>query len=246
MYKSAWRLWNNICRVHQYYVLLSATFGELEMSVGVIGIKSGMTRVFTETGESVPVTVIHVAPNRISQVKTPDQDGYAAIQVTAGERRASRVSKPQAGHFKKAGVGVGRLTREFRLTPEELESFKAGDEVALDHFKEGQMVDVRATSKGKGFQGGVKRHNFRTQDATHGNSLSHRAIGSAGQCQTPGRVFKGKKMPGQMGNVKTVIQNQKIVRVDAENHLLLIKGTVPGAPGAYVMVLPSVKQKEAK
>ena len=216
------------------------------MSVGVIGLKSGMTRVFTETGESIPVTVIRVAPNRISQVKTLDNDGYAAIQVTSGERRAAKVSKPQAGHFKKAGVEAGYMTREFRVTPEELEGFKAGDEVALDCFQEGQAVDVRGTSKGKGFQGGVKRHNFRTQDATHGNSLSHRALGSTGQCQTPGRVFKGKKMAGQMGNVKTVMQNQQIVRVDAENSLLLIKGTVPGAPGGYVVVLPSVKQKEAK
>lgn len=216
------------------------------MSVGLIGIKSGMTRVFTETGESIPVTVIRVAPNRISQVKTLDNDGYAAIQVTSGEQRAAKVSKPRAGHFKKAGVEAGHMTREFRVTPEELEGFKAGDEVALDRFQEGQAVDVRGTSKGKGFQGGVKRHNFRTQDATHGNSLSHRALGSTGQCQTPGRVFKGKKMAGQMGNVKTVVQNQQIVRVDSENNLLLIKGTVPGAPGGYVIVLPSVKQKEAK
>jgi len=216
------------------------------MSVGVIGIKSGMTRVFTETGQSIPVTVVRVAPSRISQVKSLDNDGYAAIQVTADERRAVRITKPQAGHFKKAGVTAGRITREFRVAPEELEGFKAGDEVALDRFQEGQSVDVRGTTKGKGFQGGVKRHNFRTQDATHGNSLSHRALGSTGNCQTPGRVFKGKKMAGQMGNVKAVVQNQQIVRVDAENNLLLIKGTVPGAPGGYVVVLPSVKQKETK
>ena len=216
------------------------------MSVGVIGIKSGMTRVFTETGESIPVTVVRVAPNRISQVKTIDNDGYLAIQVTAGECRNTRLTKPEAGHFKKAGIEAGYITREFRITPEEAERFKAGDEVPLDCFQEGQAVDVRGTTKGKGFQGGVKRHNFRTQDATHGNSLSHRAIGSTGQCQTPGRVFKGKKMPGQMGNVKAIVQNQKIIGIDAENHLLLIKGTVPGASGGYVVVLPSVKRQGAQ
>lgn len=216
------------------------------MSVGLIGIKSGMTRIFAETGESIPVTVIRVAPNRISQVKSLDNDGYTAIQVTTGEVRASKVSKPQAGHFKKAGIEAGYMTREFRTTPEELESFKAGDEVALDQFQEGQAVDVRSTSKGKGFQGGVKRHNFRMQDATHGNSLSHRVLGSTGQRKTPGRVMKGKKMAGQMGNVKCVVQNQKIVRVDKENHLLLIRGAVPGAPGTYVVVLPTTKNREAK
>ena len=216
------------------------------MSVGVIGIKSGMTRLFTEAGESLPVTVIHVAPNRISQVKTVENDGYLAIQVTVGDRTASRVSKPQAGHFKKAGVEAGKVTREFRVSPEELENFKAAGELTLEQFQEGQAVDVRGTSTGKGLQGGVKRHNFQMQDATHGNSLSHRAIGSTGQCQTPGRVFKGKKMAGQMGNVRKVVQNQRVVRVDAENHLLLVRGTVPGAPGGYVVVSPSVKQKEVK
>lgn len=216
------------------------------MSIGIIGIKSGMTRIFTEAGESVPVTVVHVVPNRIAQVKTVDNDGYSAIQVTVGQRRAIRISKPLAGHFKKAGVEAGQITREFRATPEELEQFQAGNELTLEHFEEGQPVDVRGTSKGKGFQGGVKRHNFRTQDATHGNSLSHRALGSTGQCQTPGRVFKGKKMAGQMGNVKCAVQNQKIVRVDKDNGLLLIKGTIPGAPGSFVEVLPSVKQRGNK
>ncbi len=216
------------------------------MSVGLIGIKSGMTRVFTEVGQSVPVTVIHVISNRISQVKTLEKDGYAAIQVTAGTRRASHVSKPEIGHFKKAGIEAGYITREFRVTPKELQNFNLGDEVFFHHFKESQAVDVHATSKGKGFQGGVKRHNFRMQDATHGNSLSHRVLGSTGQCQTPGRVFKGKKMAGQMGNVKTVVQNQKIIRLDADKRLLLVRGAVPGPSGIYVVILPSVKQKEAQ
>lgn len=216
------------------------------MSVGIIGIKSGMTRVFTEAGESIPVTVIHVIPNRISQVKTIDNDGYAAIQITAGQRRSVRVTKALAGHFKKAGVEAGQVTHEFRLTPEELEKFKAGEEVSLENFKEGQAVDVRGTTKGKGFQGAVKRHNFTMLDATHGASLSHRSMGSAGQCQTPGRVFKGKKMPGQMGNVQRAARNQKIVRVDQENRVLLVRGAVPGARGSFVEVLPAIKQGEAK
>lgn len=216
------------------------------MSVGLIGIKAGMTRIFTAAGESIPVTVIHVTPNRISQIKTVDKDAYAAIQVTFGERKTSRIKKPELNHFKKAGVQVGCYTREFRITPEEVENFKAGQELGVDNFKEGQAVDVRGISKGKGFQGAVKRHGFKMQDATHGNSLSHRALGSTGQCQTPGRVFKGKKMAGQMGNVQRAVMNQKIIRVDTDNHLLLVKGGVPGAPGGYVVVLPSVKQREAQ
>lgn len=216
------------------------------MSVGMIGIKSGMTRIFTESGESVPVTVIEVPANLISQIKTGDSDGYTAIQVTAGSRRVSRMTKAEIGHYKKAGVEAGRMTREFRVTDEALANFTSGAQVSLDHFQEGQAVDVRGISKGKGFQGVVKRHNFRTQDASHGNSLSHRVLGSAGQCQTPGRVFKGKKMAGQMGNVKRVVQNQKIVKIDAENRVILIKGTVPGAPGSFVVLLPTVKQKRAQ
>lgn len=214
------------------------------MSVGLVGRKCGMTRVFTGEGVSIPVTVIEVSPNRIAQIKTVETDGYRAIQVTAGQRRASRVSKPMAGHFSKAGVEAGDVTLEHRLTNADAEEIKLGDQLTVDSFKEGQSVDVRGVSKGKGFAGGVKRHHFKMQDATHGNSLSHRAIGSVGQCQTPGRVFKGKKMAGQMGNVKRCVQNQKVVRVDVERNLLLIKGTVPGAPGGLVTILPSVKQKK--
>ncbi len=212
------------------------------MSVGLVGRKCGMTRVFTETGESIPVTVIEATPNRVAQIKTTETDGYWAIQVTAGQRRASRVSKPMAGHFAKAGVEAGNVVCEYRLDDGEMEGVKLGDQLTVESFKVGQKVDVRGLSKGKGFAGAVKRHHFKMQDATHGNSLSHRALGSTGQCQTPGRVFKGKKMAGQMGNVKRCVQNQEVIRVDLERHLLLIKGTVPGAPGGMVTILPSVKQ----
>lgn len=217
------------------------------MPVGLVGRKCGMTRVFTDAGESIPVTVVEVAPNRIAQVKTTEIDGYRAIQVTAGQRRASRVTKPMAGHFSKAGVEAGNVMLEHRLNDAEMQEAKLGDELTVALFEEGQKVDVRGVSKGKGFAGPVKRHHFKMQDATHGNSLSHRAHGSVGQCQTPGRVFKGKKMAGHMGNVKRCVQNQKIVRVDVERNLLLIRGAIPGAPGAAVLILPSIKQKkEAK
>ncbi|WP_119393738.1 50S ribosomal protein L3 [Salinibius halmophilus] len=208
------------------------------MSLGLIGRKAGMTRVFTEDGASIPVTVIEAAPNRVAQVKTVETDGYDAVQVTAGSVKASRVSKPVAGHFAKAGVEAGSVTGEFRVSGAEL---KAGDTVSVEIFEAGQIVDVTATSKGKGFQGAIKRHNFSGQDNTHGNSLSHRAPGSIGQCQTPGRVFKGKKMAGQMGNKRVTTQNLEIVRVDAERNLLLVKGAVPGAPGGDVVVKPAVK-----
>lgn len=208
------------------------------MSLGLIGRKAGMTRVFTEDGASIPVTVIEAAPNRVAQVKSVDTDGYDAVQVTTGSVKASRVSKPEAGHFAKAGVEAGSTTGEFRVTGTEL---KAGDTVSVEIFEAGQIVDVTATSKGKGFQGAIKRHNFSGQDNTHGNSLSHRAPGSIGQCQTPGRVFKGKKMAGQMGNKRVTTQNLEIVRVDAERNLLLVKGAVPGAPGGDVVVKPAVK-----
>ncbi|MEF1171061.1 50S ribosomal protein L3 [Vibrio sinaloensis] len=207
--------------------------------IGLIGRKVGMTRVFTEEGVSIPVTVVEVEANRVSQVKTLETDGYAAIQVTAGAKKANRVSKPEAGHFAKAGVEAGRGLWEFRL--ENGEEFAVGAELTVELFNETKKVDVTGTSKGKGFQGAVKRWNFRTQDATHGNSLSHRAPGSIGQCQTPGRVFKGKKMAGHMGAERVTTQNLEIVRVDAERNLLLIKGAVPGATGGNVIVKPAVK-----
>ena len=210
------------------------------MAIGVIGRKCGMTRVFTEEGVSVPVTVIEVTPNRVSQVKTDETDGYEAVQVTVGERRANRVTRPQAGHFAKAGVRAGRKAGEFRAEAGELQ---AGSEITLEIFEAGQSVDVTGTSKGKGFAGGVKRWNFRTQDATHGNSLSHRAPGSIGQNQTPGRVFKGKKMAGHLGAERVTVQNLEIVRVDAEKNLLLVKGAIPGAAGGDVIVRPAVKAK---
>lgn len=209
--------------------------------IGVVGRKAGMTRVFTEDGASVPVTVIEVAPNRVTQVRTEETDGYQAIQVATGNRKASRVSKPMAGHYAKAGVEAGRTMMEFRLDDVEGDVPEVGGELSIEMFEAGQKVDVCGTSKGKGFAGGVKRHNFKTQDATHGNSLSHRAPGSIGQCQTPGRVFKGKKMAGHMGNVKTTVQSLEVVRVDADRNLILVKGAVPGANGGDVVVTPAVK-----
>jgi len=211
------------------------------MTIGVIGRKRGMTRVFTEEGVSVPVTVIEVEPNRITQVKTQETDGYRALQVTTGSRRSSRVTKPAAGHFAKASVEAGRGLWEFRLADNEGDGLENGGELKADIFEVGQKVDVTGTSIGKGFAGVVKRHNFRTQDATHGNSLSHRAPGSIGQNQSPGRVFKGKKMAGHMGNVQRTVQNLEVVRVDLERNLLLIRGAVPGAAGGNVIVRPAVK-----
>ncbi len=207
--------------------------------IGLVGRKVGMTRIFTEEGVSIPVTVVEVEANRVTQVRTLEADGYAAIQVTAGEKKASRVSKPEAGHFAKAGVEAGRGLWEFRL--ENGEEFAVGAELNVELFNDVKKVDVTGTSKGKGFQGAVKRWNFSTQDATHGNSLSHRAPGSIGQCQTPGRVFKGKKMAGHMGAERVTTQNLEIVRVDAERNLLLIKGAVPGSTGGNVIVKPAVK-----
>ena len=213
------------------------------MTIGVIGRKVGMTRIFTDEGSSIPVTVIEVEPNRITQMKADDSDGYRAVQVTTGTRRASRVTKAQAGHFAKAGVEAGRGVWEFRLADGEGDDFAAGGEIKVDIFQEGQKVDVAGTSIGKGFQGGIKRHNFSMQDATHGNSLSHRSNGSIGQNQTPGRVFKGKKMSGHMGSVRRTQQTLEVVRVDAENNLLLIKGAVPGSKNGDVMVTPAVKAR---
>ena len=217
------------------------------MSVGMLGKKCGMTRVFTDDGVSIPVTVIEIRGNRVSQVKTVENDGYRSIQVVVGEKKSSRVNKPLAGHLSKAGVEAGRVMREFRLDEDQLADVKSGDELSVESlFTEGQYVDIRGVTKGKGFAGCVKRHHFKMQDATHGNSLSHRAPGSIGQCQTPGRVFKGKKMAGQMGNVNKTVQNQPIVRIDLDKQVLLIKGAVPGAPGSYVVVKPSVKAKGDK
>ena len=212
------------------------------MTVGIVGRKSGMTRVFTEDGVSVPVTVVEVVPNRVTQIKEQDTDGYRAIQVTAGSRKASNVSKPEAGHFARAGVEAGVGLWEFRLDGID-EAFEVGAELTVARFEQGQKVDVAGQSKGKGFQGGVKRWNFSMQDATHGNSLSHRAPGSLGQCQTPGRVFKGKKMAGHMGAERVTTQGLEVVRVDVERNLLLIKGAVPGAPGGDVIVRPTTKSR---
>lgn len=211
------------------------------MAIGIVGRKAGMTRVYADDGQAIPVTVIEVDPNRITQVKSQEQDGYRAIQVTVGSRRSSRVTKASAGHFAKAGVEAGRGLWEFRLGESEGEEFKAGSEVTVSVFEAGQMVDVSGRSKGKGFQGGVKRWNFAMQDATHGNSLSHRAPGSIGQNQTPGRVFKGKKMAGQMGNEQVTVQSLEVVRVDAERNLLLVRGAVPGATGGDLIIKPAVK-----
>ena len=210
------------------------------MTIGLVGRKSGMTRVFTEDGASIPVTVVEIAPNRVTQIKELETDGYRAIQVTAGSRKASKVSKAEAGHFAKAGVAAGEGLWEFRLDASD-EAFEIGVELTVERFEQGQKVDVAGRSKGKGFQGVIKRWNFSTQDATHGNSLSHRAPGSIGQCQTPGRVFKGKKMSGHMGDERVTTQGLEVVRVDAERNLLLIKGAVPGAPGGEVVVRPTVK-----
>lgn len=209
------------------------------MTIGIVGIKRGMTRVFNEEGESVPVTVIEATPNRITQVKSQETDGYSAIQVTSGEVKASRVSKPVAGHFSKASVEAGRNLWEFRVSGEQ--ELGIGDALTVEAFEAGQKVDVCGQSKGKGFAGVVKRHNFKTQDMSHGNSVSHRAPGSIGQCQTPGRVFKGKKMAGHMGSARVTTQTLEIVQVDQENNLLLIKGAVPGAKGGDVIVTPAVK-----
>ena len=211
------------------------------MTIGLVGRKSGMTRIFAGDGSSIPITVIEVEPNRITQVKSEETDGYNAVQVTVGSRRASRVTKSQAGHYAKANTEAGRGLWELRN--EANEKFEVGGEITVAAFEAGQKVDVTGTSKGKGFQGGVKRWNFHMQDATHGNSISHRAPGSIGQCQTPGRVFKGKKMAGHMGAEQVTVQTLEVVRVDAERNLLLIKGAVPGAPGGDVVVRPAVKAK---
>ncbi len=211
------------------------------MALGLVGRKCGMTRVFTDAGESIPVTVIEALPNRVTQVKTVGSDGYRALQVTTGTRKPSHVSKAIAGHFAKAKQELGRGLWEFRLQDDEGADFEAGSEIKVDFFENGQKVDVEGTSIGKGYAGVIKRHHFHMQDATHGNSLAHRAPGSIGQNQTPGRVFKGKKMAGHMGNVRRTSQNLEVVRVDVERNLLLVKGAVPGNAGGDVIVRPAVK-----
>lgn len=211
------------------------------MVIGIVGVKRGMTRIFTEEGDSIPVTVIEAVPNRITQRKTVDSDGYDALQVTVGNVKPSRVSKPLAGHFKKANVEAGRGLYEFRCNADV--TLSVGDVLTIGEFEPGQKVDVSGQSKGKGYAGVVKRHNFSTQDMSHGNSVSHRAPGSIGQCQTPGRVFKGKKMAGHMGAERVTAQTLEVVRVDQENNLLLVKGAVPGAKGSDVIVRPASRAR---
>ena len=211
------------------------------MSLGLVGRKVGMTRVFAEDGSSIPVTVLDVSNNRVTQIKTPEVDGYAAVQVTFGKRRASRVSKPAAGHLAKAGVEAGEVLREFRVAPDQLASFKPGDVVAASIFSVGQKVDVSGTSIGKGFAGAITRHHFSSNRASHGNSLSHNSAGSIGMAQDPGRVFPGKKMAGHLGDVARTTQNLEVVRIDEARQLLLVRGAVPGAKGGDVIVAPAVK-----
>ncbi len=213
------------------------------MARSVVGRKLGMTRIFSADGVSVPVTVIHVEPNRVTQIKTDEVDGYRALQVTTGMRKSSRLNKPMAGHYARAGVAAGRGLWEIQLDTEQHADIEVGSEIKVDLFQAGQVVDVKGLSKGKGYAGTIKRHNFNSQDNTHGNSVSHRAPGSIGQCQTPGRVFKGKKMAGQLGNARVTQQNLEIVKVDTERNLLMIKGAVPGSRGSDVVVSRSVKTK---
>lgn len=212
------------------------------MTIGLIARKCGMTRIFVAEGMSIPVTVVEVEPNRITQRKDVETDGYCAIQVTKGEKKASHLSKAAAGHFAKANVLPGTGLWEWRILPEEIQSLEVGSELTVSLFSAGQMVDVTGITRGRGFSGVIKRHNFRSQRASHGNSLSHNAPGSIGQNQSPGRVFKGKKMAGQYGNVSRTVQNLEVIRVDLERNVLLIKGAVPGAPGGDLFITPAVKQ----
>ena len=211
------------------------------MAIGLVGRKVGMTRIFTEDGTSIPVTVIEATPNRVTQLRTEESDGYRALQVTAGTKKANRVNKAAAGHFAKAGVEAGRSLVEFRLEDNEGGEIEVGSEITVEIFNDTKKIDVTGTSKGKGFAGAIKRWNFTAQRATHGNSLSHRAPGSIGQNQSPGKVFKGKKMAGQLGNKQVTTQSLEVVRVDVENNLILVKGAVPGATGGDVIVKPAVK-----
>jgi len=214
------------------------------MSLGLVGRKIGMTRIFTDDGDTLPVTVLDVSNNRVTQIKTPETDGYAAVQVTYGKRRPIRVNKSAAGHFAKAAVEAGSVLREFRVSQEELAKLKVGAAIGVDIFKVGQKVDVSGTSKGKGFAGVIKRHHFKSNRASHGNSISHNKPGSTGQAQDPGRVFPGKRMPGHLGNVKRTALNLEVLRIDAERQLLLVKGALPGSNGGDVIVRPTVKTEK--
>jgi len=218
----------------------------MKQTIGMVGRKVGMTRIFTDDGAAVPVTVLDVANNRVTQIKTPDNDGYAAVQVTYGKRRARRVNKAQAGHLAKAGVEAGELLREFRVAAEELDKLKVGEPVSVETFAVGQLVDVTGTTKGRGFTGVITRHHFSSNRASHGNSLSHNKPGSISMAQDPGRVFPGKRMAGQLGNVTRTVQTLKVIRVDAARGLLLVKGAVPGADGGHILVRPSVKTPAKK
>ncbi|TCV83747.1 50S ribosomal protein L3 [Sulfurirhabdus autotrophica] len=211
------------------------------MSLGLVGRKIGMTRVFTDDGTSIPVTVLDMSNNRVTQIKTSENDGYSAVQLAFGSRRVSRVAKPQAGHFAKAGVEAGRGLKEFRLNAKDVGELQAGSVVSVDVFQVGQIVDVTGTTQGKGFTGAIKRHHFSSNRASHGNSVSHNSAGSIGQAQDPGRVFPGKRMAGHYGNVQRTVQNLEIVRIDTERQLLLIKGAIPGSKGGDVIVRPGIK-----
>lgn len=216
------------------------------MSLGLIGRKVGMTRIFTEEGASIPVTVLEVVPNRVTQIKTVESDGYTGLQVAYGERRASRINKALTGHYAKAGVAAGAGIKEFNVSADVLGNYQVGGNVTVEIFSAGQMVDVTGTSIGKGFAGAIKRHNFSSNRASHGNSRSHNVPGSIGMAQDPGRVFPGKRMPGHLGDAKVTTQNLEVVRVDVERNLLLIKGAIPGSKGGDVVVRPAVKAKGAK
>ena len=216
------------------------------MSLGMIGQKAGMTRIFDSTGVSIPVTVISLSPNIITQIKTDEKDGYKAVQVSYGKSTEKRVNKAIFGHYKKSSITPGKGLIEFRIEDDDLNNFEIGKTINISTFKEGEHVDIIGTTKGKGFQGGVKRHHFKTQDATHGNSLSHRALGSTGQCQDPGRVFKGKKMPGQLGNVRNTIQNLVVVKIVEEDNIMLVKGSVPGFNGSNLIIKPTRKKYTPK
>ncbi len=216
------------------------------MSLGLLGRKVGMMRIFTDDGDSIPVTVVDVSDNRVTQIKTPETDGYAAVQVTFGKRRASRVSKAAAGHLAKAGVEAGTILKEFRVDAAKAAEFKPGDQIAVSLFEAGQKVDVQGVTIGKGYAGTIKRYNFSSGRATHGNSRSHNVPGSIGMAQDPGRVFPGKRMTGHLGDVTATVQNLEVARVDAERQLILIKGAVPGAKNGEVVVLPAVKVKAKK
>ena len=211
------------------------------MTIGLIGKKQGMTRVFTPEGDAISVTVVSVQPNTITQIKSDETDGYSSVQVTTGNKKEKHLTKPQLGHFKKNSINPGEGLWEFRVNADQIVELEVGSDLFLEQFEEGQLVDVSGTSKGKGFQGTVKRWNFQMQDATHGNSISHRAPGSIGQCQTPGKVWKGKKMSGHMGDERKTVQNLKITSIDEENSLLLIKGPIPGATGSDIILKPAIK-----